>query len=341
MPVLRIDPIADGRWREFINTHPAASIFHTPEWLEALRRTYDFIPVACVLTNAEHRIVAGIPFCEVHSRLTGRRMVSLPFSDHCDPLVHDKNDLTALLAEAQQNVTKGRFKYVELRPLTMHPGESQPMAVVHRLHLARSWDQVRNGFHKNHVVRRHAHAQQQALLYEEGCSDALIRKFYELLLLTRRKHRLPPQPMAWFQNLSRSLGDRLKIRVLSKDGLPVASTITLSFKTVRTYKYSCSNPKFNSIAGTVLLIWRTIEDALNEGASELDLGRSDLDNPGLIAFKDHWGAAKSPLAYYRFPQRSGRKLHKSAIASFAKRLLVSIPDPVFSALGGLFYKHAA
>ena len=37
MPVLRIDPITDGRWREFINTHPAASIFHTPEWLEALR----------------------------------------------------------------------------------------------------------------------------------------------------------------------------------------------------------------------------------------------------------------------------------------------------------------
>ena len=29
----------------------------------------------------------GIVLCEINSWLTGRRMVSVPFSDHCEPLL--------------------------------------------------------------------------------------------------------------------------------------------------------------------------------------------------------------------------------------------------------------
>jgi hypothetical protein len=34
-----IDPLTDARWEVFLQRHPRASIFHTPRWLEALRRT--------------------------------------------------------------------------------------------------------------------------------------------------------------------------------------------------------------------------------------------------------------------------------------------------------------
>ncbi len=44
--VNRINPITDPRWLELLQSHPHASIFHTPGWLEALRRTYEYQAVA-------------------------------------------------------------------------------------------------------------------------------------------------------------------------------------------------------------------------------------------------------------------------------------------------------
>jgi hypothetical protein len=62
-------------------------------------------------------------------------------------------------------------------------------------------------------------------------------------------------------------------------------------------KYSCSDTAYKAEGGTVQLIWRIIQDAIANGATELDLGRSDFNTPGLITFKDHWGAPQLPLIY--------------------------------------------
>src|SRR5439155_744233 len=45
MTVYSLDPLEDPRWAEFVQRHPRASVFHTPGWLEALRRTYGYAPV--------------------------------------------------------------------------------------------------------------------------------------------------------------------------------------------------------------------------------------------------------------------------------------------------------
>ena len=50
MTVYEIDPTRDERWDEFLQNHPDASIFHTRGWLEALRRTYGYQPVAFTLS---------------------------------------------------------------------------------------------------------------------------------------------------------------------------------------------------------------------------------------------------------------------------------------------------
>src|SRR5258707_6193479 len=44
--VSAIDPLQDSRWSGLIANHPRASVFHTPGWMEALRRTYGFRPEA-------------------------------------------------------------------------------------------------------------------------------------------------------------------------------------------------------------------------------------------------------------------------------------------------------
>jgi len=346
MVIARIDPGSDRRWQTFVENRPDAGIFHTSAWLEALRQTYGYEPVIYAATD-RNGLVNGVPFCLIHSRLTGRRLVSLPFSDHCQPLASPE-ELHVLLAAVKDDATENNCKYVETRPLT--PYESgittaaeltqSHDAVIHRLELHRSRDDVFRGFQKDCIRRKISRSEREQLRYEEGRSEELLQKFYRLLLLTRRRHQLPPQPLLWFRNLIGCLGEKLKIRVASsKDGIPIASIITLSFKDVVTYKYGCSDPRFNALGGMVFLIWRTVQEALNEGAAELDLGRSDHHTPGLIAFKDHWGARRYRLTYYTYPARSGGPANAGLFMAAGKRLVAAIPDPLFTRLGGLLYRH--
>jgi len=46
---------------------------------------------------------------------------------------------------------------------------------------------------------------------------------------------LPPQPLAWFRNALECLGDRILIRIASKNGQAIASIITMQFKDVLVY----------------------------------------------------------------------------------------------------------
>src|ERR1043166_4459298 len=87
MDIFRIDPIHDPRWPTFVTKHPRASVFHTVEWLKALHDTYSYAPVVFTTTPPHNDLQNGIVFCHVRSWLTGQRMVSLPFSDYCEPLV--------------------------------------------------------------------------------------------------------------------------------------------------------------------------------------------------------------------------------------------------------------
>ena len=69
-----------------------------PGHLEALRRTYGYETVVYAANVSGRGLVNGIPFCQIRSRLTGRRLVSLPFSDHCQPLVDNPEEVHELLA---------------------------------------------------------------------------------------------------------------------------------------------------------------------------------------------------------------------------------------------------
>jgi lipid II:glycine glycyltransferase (peptidoglycan interpeptide bridge formation enzyme) len=102
-------------------------------------------------------------------------------------------------------------------------------------------------FHGDSDQRKIRHAERENLQYEEGTSDDLLQEFYRLLVVTRRRQYLPPQPLSWFRGLIAAFGKDLKIRVASKDGVAVASILTLSHKKTMVYKYGCSDAAANKL----------------------------------------------------------------------------------------------
>jgi hypothetical protein len=114
--VSAIDPLQDSRWSALIASHPRASVFHTPGWLEALRRTYGFRPEAYTTSPSLGALTDAFLFVPIRSWLTGRRIVSLPFSDHCAPLFSSPEALTSILRHLRTALDREKLKYVEFRP---------------------------------------------------------------------------------------------------------------------------------------------------------------------------------------------------------------------------------
>src|SRR5689334_22952569 len=168
-----IDPIADHRWNEFVSRHPRASMFHSRAWLQALKRTYGYKPTAFTTALAGEPLQDAVVFCEVDSWLSGRRLVSLPFSDHCDLLVKTQDDLDGFVNAVEKEVHAGEWQYLEIRPL-------QPIRITtalactpvsyhfHQLDLRPGLKAVYSKFHKDSIQRKIRRSQREALRYEEG-----------------------------------------------------------------------------------------------------------------------------------------------------------------------------
>src|SRR5262249_50053593 len=149
--------------------------------------------------------------------------------------------------------------------------------------------------------------------------------------------------LSWFRNLIDCLGSRLTIRVARLNGKPIASILTLRHKNNLIYKYGCSDDQFHNVGAMPRLFWETIRDAKADQIAELDLGRSDENNPGLVRFKDHLGATKTSINYWQFPkQPSVRRagLNVALQSRLGQELLLSLPDGLFRLAGEFFYRHA-
>lgn len=190
------------------------------------------------------------------------------------------------------------------------------------------------------MQRKIRRAEKESLHYQSGRSADLLRAFYDLQLRTRRRHSLPPQPFSWFRSLATAVGENLTIRTVSKDAHPVAAILTMSHKTTITFKYGCSDERFHNLGGIPFLLWKAIEEGKAQGADELDLGRSELTQPGLIQFKDRLGAVRTNLPYWRFPaEKSAHAMHSNWTTRMAKAVFASVPDPIFVASGNFLYRH--
>src|SRR5215469_7439500 len=111
----QLDPTQDPRWSEFVEHHPHASVFHTVGWLNALRSTYGYEPVAFTTSPPTGALKNGLVFCRVNSWLTGRRLVSLPFSDHCEPLCSTTEELNFLVRYLLAASDHQDWRYLEIR----------------------------------------------------------------------------------------------------------------------------------------------------------------------------------------------------------------------------------
>lgn len=250
------------------------------------------------------------------------------------------------MQQLQEYMHAEDFNYFELRCRDEHllnAVEKQDLKTSscfasHEINLSDDLQTIFGRFHRSCIQRKIRRAERENVQYEESNSDEAIRKFYSLLIKTRQRHGVPPQPLSWFFNLRDAWGQDFKVRIATQSGRAIASIITILHKQCLTYKYGCSDARFHKFGAMAFLFWHSIQDAKRQGATKLDLGRSELDNQGLIAFKNHLGADSSRLIYYRYPTTGAFKL-SLARTQFVSSFWRYLPASVLRVAGKLLYRH--
>jgi CelD/BcsL family acetyltransferase involved in cellulose biosynthesis len=305
-----LDPRVDPEWDAFVDRSSGGTVFHTSAWASVLAETYSFAPRYLAAIDDSGSVVAGIPTMLVRSRLTGRRLVGLPFSDACAPLAPDCGAgdklIDTLVAEARNE----RCRYLELRGdsglvLDRH-GFKSFQFLHHEVSLDRPLAQIDADVSP---AKRRARNKAKNEGVEVSRSTELVdvKSLYHLYLLTRRKHGLPPAPYSFFENIHRFLiANGMGCVLLAKwRNQVVAADLVLWHRDSLYYKFNVWDTHFQDVRPNDLLLWEAIKLGTERALRVFDLGRCEVDNSGLRQFKKGWSAIEMPLSYYYYPDVRG------------------------------------
>ena len=122
-----INPLSYPGWDDLVIASGKGSFFHSSNWARVLHESYGYKPVYFAFpTDDGHK--ALVPFMEVKSSITGKRGVSLPFTDYCEPIIPDGSTIGDVVEHSIRFGKSSGWRYVELRS-----GGGQP--AVPRRHL--------------------------------------------------------------------------------------------------------------------------------------------------------------------------------------------------------------
>ena len=322
---------------------------YQPAWLNLISRLYGYSVTPLTTSNSSGEVSGYLPLCLLHSPLTGRRLVALPFSDHCPLLAEDETSAENIIDQVIQLAHRHKARYLELRT-GAHPTLEQRadlaasnLYVRWLLPLAEGADAIWSGLRKpvQRQIKKSQHLGVQVRIAE---TRADMEEYYRLHLQTRsKKHGMPAQPQRFFFGLWDAFADSDKVKLLlaEHEGKVIAGMILLACGSSIRYAYGASDESSLQLAPNNLLMWKAISWASEHGYQTLDLGRTACDNEGLMEFKRRWGATKEPLTYYYYPQMVG--LASTSEQSWKFRALTAcwrqLPLQVAGPLGGRLYKH--
>lgn len=342
-----VDPVGDARWNGFVDSHPQGMIFHRSEWASILIESYGYEPRYHVLETDAGVITAAWPAMLVRSWLTGTRLVTMPFSDHCPPLVRDGHEWRLLLDSVLADARENGAARVELRGWP--EGLSAPSGLVsahgyvrHVVDLTPGRDMLLKALSEN-ARRSLKRAEKDGVTTRFAESAADFDSFLALNRKLRRRHGMLPQPARFFHAIRRNLIERGmgSILLAERAGVPLAALLLLRHGDVTLDKYAVNDPSLLEYRGSHLAMWKAIEAEAAGGARWYDMGRSDATAVSLHRFKEQWGAAMLDAPYYYHPAPGGQ--NTADPAGFKKTVLDLFarvaPNPIYDAAGKLVYRH--
>ncbi len=347
MKVQITEDIPTEKWDSYVYQHEHGEIFHLSVWKEILQESFGYEPNYIFVTNESNEIEGILPLMWIRSWLTGTRLVSLPFSYICGPLTNSKEGKLNLANTAMKLTKERKCDYLEIKMLEEGRFEEADFIEsdyynTYILDLQRDEEEIWKGLYKKSIQWAVKKAVREKVSVQSPNFKEGIVSFYQLKLMTLKKHGIPPPPFVFFKlmgDLLEPLGC-VKLFLATIHNRPVAGDLFFVFKRKVYYMYGASDSRYLKYRPNQLLLWEAIKWAKREGFKLLDFGRVSKTDVGLAQYKRHWGTEEKKLHYYYWPKVKGieatnREGLKYKIATKCWRLL---PTKLASK-GALLYKH--
>jgi lipid II:glycine glycyltransferase (peptidoglycan interpeptide bridge formation enzyme) len=283
-----------------------------------------------------------IPFMEVNSLLTGKRGVSLPFTDYCEPMVSTNDQIEEIFSHIADYGKKNGWKYIEIRGGQKFFNSHEPSEFYfgHILDLTTGNKKISSNFRDS--TKRNIKKALKEVKVEITYSLNALNEFTRLNALTRREHGLPSQPYHFFKKIYDEIILKHKgfISLATYNNTAVAGNMYFCHGKNVIFKYGASDKIYHHLRPNNLVMWEAIKWCCENGYKNLCFGKTEPNNDGLRQFKTGWGTEENIIKYYRYDLSKDTfvKSHPR-VSAFQHKIFSKLPIPVLNALGTLLYKH--
>jgi hypothetical protein len=341
MPVTIIDPRIYLGYDDLLLTAEQATFFHTSAWARVLSGSYGYKPLYFAIIDSG-KLAGLIPVMEIDSFLTGKRGVSLPFTDFCQPIADTVATFQVLMHQLTEYGQQAGWKYVEFRGgIDFFKGAPNcEEHFVHILDLDGSEDSLFKSFRES--TRRYIRkAEKEGVAVSLLHTREAVTAFYALHCRTRQRYGLPPQPWAFFLKIfAHIIGSKWGLVALAEyQGKPVAAAVYFLFRDCALYKFGASDRRFQHLRANNLVMWEAIRWFCRNGFRSLHFGRTEPANEGLLQFKRGWRPADGKLAYYRYDLKAKRFPAGKSKLKTSYEVFKMLPVPMLRIAGNLLYRH--
>jgi Acetyltransferase (GNAT) domain len=337
-----VDPLSGHGWDEMVSASGKGSFFHSSFWARVLSESYGYQPVYFASADREEQR-ALVPLMEVKSRITGKRGVSLPFTDYCEPIIPEGRTIGDVAGHIVRYGKSAGWRYVELRSGVGAPPWAQASASYygHVLDIACGEKTLFSSFRES-TQRNIKKARREGVEVDVSSSMNSVREFYRLNCMTRKSHGLPPQPYRFFEKVHEHAVSRGHGMVVLADynGKTIAGGMYFNFGGKAMYKYGASDSAYQHLRANNLVMWEAIRHYAKEGLTSFCFGRTEPENSGLLQFKRGWGGREQAVNYYKYDlKRDSCVSETSKLHGFHNKVFANMPAPFLKLTGSLLYRH--
>jgi CelD/BcsL family acetyltransferase involved in cellulose biosynthesis len=294
--VARVDPRTDPRWHA-LAAGPGGSLFTSPPWITAVSESYGLTPQARLAVDGAGVPLGGAAWTDVRD-MRGERRIALPFCDRADPIVPDlatwedvaadafAPDLPFTLRCLATSAAAGDARFTTTGEAAWH--ETPLDRPTDELHAA-----LRASTRRNIATARRAGV--EVVLSPEA---EAVEEYHHLhVQLRKHKYHLLAQPREFFARIWKVFApdDAIRTALALVGGRPVAGAVYLVWQDTVYYKFGASLAEFLPLRPNDALHWELIRWAGARGLRALDWGLSDLDQPGLVAYKRKWASREGRI----------------------------------------------
>jgi len=337
-----INPLEYAQWDDLVISTQDYTFFHSSSWARVLCESYSYKPCYFISLD-EGKLSVLMAGMDIKSILTGRRWVSIPFSDYCETIINgDEHFQDGVINHIIHYGKEIGWKSIEWR------GGDLPQSVAHSsyyyghtLELCHNEEQLFSTF-RRYTKSAIKKAISSGVEVQITNSEESVKEFYRLHCITRKRHGVPPQPYFFFRKIYEHIISKNAGFVVlgSFQRKIIAGAVYFHFGEKAYYKYSASDPDYRHLNANRLAMWEAIKWYNQNNYKSMCLGRTEVENEGLRRYKTGWGTKERIIKYYRYDLTKNTFVADvGPRAASYKRIFQKTPIPFLRLVGLIVYRH--